>query len=116
MSEWDVTMVIRLWNEMVGTFHQMGYGRLRLACAVVSAGPRPVWFGDVAPVTYFRRNSGAILAIPPLPERICISNAILPNPVPMFSSRRASNAPSGYPWKGFMKSSAEEAAMRWLSE
>jgi hypothetical protein len=104
----------RRWIEMVGVLHRLGYGRLRLACSWENAGPAPVWFGVVAPGTFFRRDHGAILSRHPFPERERAAwEAILPNDAPMFSSRRCGSRPD-HPWPGFLDGSAEQAASRWL--
>ena len=107
----------RRWIEMVGVLHRLGHGRLRLACSWENAGPAPVWFGIVAPGSYFRRDHGAILARhPSFPERTREDwNAVAPNDVPMFSSRRCGSVPN-YPWAGFLTGSAEDAADRWLQK
>jgi hypothetical protein len=104
----------RRWIEMVGALHRLGYGRLRLACSWENAGPAPVWFGDIAPGIYFRRDHGAIFARHPFPEKVdAAMAAILPNAAPMFSSRRC--ARPLHPWPGFMGGPLEETATRWLS-
>ena len=100
----------RRWIEMVGELHQLGYGRLRLASSWENAGPAPVWFGDIAPGIYFRRDHGAILACHPWRNNV---ETLLPNDLPMFSSRRA--ARPDYPWEGFMDGSINVLAEQWLS-
>src|SRR3954471_12720603 len=103
----------RRWIEMVGALHRLGYGRLRLACSWENAGPAPVWFGDVAPGSYFRPDHGAILARHPFPEKVRAAwEAVLPNDAPMFSSRRCGSRPD-HPWPGFLNGTAEAAAGRW---
>ncbi len=104
--------LVRRWIEMVGVLHKMGHGQLRLACGWANAGPGPVWFGDVAPTTYFRRDNGALLAKDPRPGRVQVS--LLPNAIPMFTSRRAASTGS-HPWPGFRDGTAEDAAVYWLS-
>jgi len=59
----------RRWIEMVGVLHRLGHGTLRLACSWENAGQAPVWFGVVAPGSYFRRDHRAILARHPFPEK-----------------------------------------------
>jgi hypothetical protein len=104
----------RRWIEMVGVLHRLGYGRLRLACSIVNAGPAPVWFGDIAPGSYFRRDHGAMLARDPFPEKVRAAwEAMRPNDMPMFSSRRCGSGPD-YPWPGYLDGSAETAAGRWV--
>jgi hypothetical protein len=104
---------IRRWIEMVGILHRLGYGRLRLACYWENAGPAPVWFGIVAAGSYFRGDHGAILARHPFPEREKAAREnLLPNDVPMISSRRCLMRRS-YPWPGYQRGTAEAAAIRW---
>ncbi len=104
----------RRWIEMVGALHRLGHGRLRLACSWENAGPAPVWFGVVAPGSYFRRDHGAILSRHPFPEKERAAwEATLPNDAPMFSSRRCGSRPD-HPWPGFLDGSAEAAAARWV--
>jgi hypothetical protein len=99
---------------MVGALHRLGNGQLRLACLWENAGPAPVWFGEVAPGFYFRRNHGAILAGYPFPEKVQPAfAAMLFNDAPMFSSRRCGSR-SDHPWPGFLDGSAEMAAARWV--
>jgi hypothetical protein len=98
---------------MVGALHRLGYGRLRLACPVVNAGPAPVWFGVVAPGSYFRPDHGALLARHPFPERERAAwETGRPNDAPMFSERRCGRP--DHPWPGFQDGSAEAAAGRWV--
>jgi hypothetical protein len=98
---------------MVGALHSQGYGRLRLACSLENAGPSPVWFGDVAPGSYFRGDHGAILARNPIPEKEkAARKSDNPNDLPMFTERRCSQP--DYPWPGFLEGSAEAAASRWV--
>jgi hypothetical protein len=109
--------------ELVGALHRKGYGRLRLACSWENAGPAPVWFGDIVPVTYIRPEHGARLAdwrtVPYLCERMHryleaertgIGN---PNDLPMFTSRRFGHP--GYPWPNFRQQTLEQCAEDWLS-
>lgn len=104
----------RRWIEMVGVLHRLGYGRLRLACSWENAGPAPVWFGVVAPGSYFHREHGAILARPPfLEEGRAAREAIRPDDAPMFSSRQCGSRPD-HPWRGFLGESAKAAAARWV--
>jgi hypothetical protein len=99
--------------EMVAVLHGLGYGKLRLACHWENAGPAPVWFGWIAPVRYFRRDHGALLALNPLPEKAALARRTKnPNDEPMFTSRRFS-APE-YPWPGFLRATLEQAAIDWL--
>jgi hypothetical protein len=106
----------RKWIELVGVLHRLGYGRLRLACSWENAGPAPVWFGDIAPVTYFRADHGAILARHPFPEKVAAAwRNILPNDAPMFSSRRCGSMFPNHPWAGFGLEPVEKAAERWLA-
>ena len=92
----------------------MEYGRLRLSCFWENAGPAPVWFGDIAPVSYFRPDHGALLARHPFPEKVeAAYQAVMPNDAPMFSSRRA-NYPD-HPWDGFLCETLEESAATWVS-
>jgi hypothetical protein len=103
----------RRWTEMVGILHRLGYGTLRLACSWENAGPAPVWFGVVAPGSYFRRDHGAILARHPFPEKERIAwESMLPNNAPMFSDRRCGS--KNHPWEGFLDESSEAAAARWV--
>src|SRR4051794_33898369 len=89
----------RRWIELVGALHRMGYGLLRLACSWEHAGPAPVWFGDIAPASYFRCDHGAILRRQPFPERWEAAwRNITPNDAPMFSCRRFGNRFREYPW------------------
>ena len=110
-------IMTRRWIEMVGVLHRLGYGLLRLGCSWENAGPAPVWFGFVAPGSYFLRDHGAILARHPLfPERTRGDwDPFAPNDIPMFSSRRCGRGPD-YPWTGYLKGSAENAANRWLEK
>lgn len=104
---------VRRAMELVGVLHRRGYGRLRLSCHLENAGPAPVWFGDIAPVTYFRRDHGAILARHPFPDKVEeAERRITPNDWPMFSERRL--ARPDYPWPGYHRQTAEEAAESWL--
>jgi hypothetical protein len=104
----------RRWIEMVGVLHRLGYGRLRLDCSWQNAGPAPVWFGVVAPGSYFRRDHGAILARHPFPEKVQAAAAAMAfNDAPMFSSRRCGSR-WDHPWPGFLEGSAEAAAARWV--
>lgn len=103
----------RRWIEMIGVLHRLGYGRLRLACSWENAGPAPVWFGVVAPGSYFRRDNGAILARHPFPEKVRGAwEAIMPNDAPMFSSRRCGRP--DYPCPGYLQGTSEAAAERWV--
>lgn len=105
----------RWWIEMVGVLHRLGFGRLRLACSWENAGPAPVWFGVVAPGSYFRSDHGAILARHPFPEKERVAwESILPNDAPMFSSRRCGSQPNCHPWPGYLDGSPDAAAAHWL--
>jgi hypothetical protein len=112
-SDPDRINPVRRWIEMVGALHRFGYGRLRLACSVQNAGPAPVWWGDVAPGSYFRRDHGAMLARHPFSEKVRVAwEQLRFNDAPMFSSRRCRQP--GYPWSGFHDGSVEMAARRWV--
>lgn len=104
----------RGWMVMVGALHRAGYGRLRLACRWENAGPAPVWFGDVLPVTYFSTEHGAVLVWNPesAGRSTGPANAAYPNAVPMFSSRRC--VTRDYPWPDFAAQTPDEAAAEWV--
>jgi hypothetical protein len=104
----------RGWMEVVGALHRAGYGRLRLACSWENAGPAPVWFGDVLPVAHFSTEHGAVLVTNPEAERRADepTNALMPNALPMFSSRRCRTP--DYPWPGFAAQTPDEAAAEWV--
>jgi hypothetical protein len=73
-----------------------------------------VWFGIVAPGSYFREDHGAILARHPFPEKEkAARESGMRNDVPTFSSRRCGSRPD-HPWPGFLEGTAEQAAGRWL--
>lgn len=91
--------------EMVGGLHRLGYGRIRLACSWVDAGPAPVWFGDIAPVDYFRRDHGALLARTPPPEYDAMGSH--------FRCRWFRQP--DYPWPGFLCAAPEQSAEIWLA-
>jgi|GEM_PF-2271899 hypothetical protein len=104
----------RGWMELVGALHRAGYGRLRLACSWEHAGPAPVWFGDVLSVAYFSTVHGAVLVTNPEAERRSgePTSALMPNALPMFSSRRCRTP--DYPWIGFGAQTPDEAAAEWV--
>lgn len=107
--------------ELVGWLHRRGYGRLRLACSWEHAGPAPVWFGDIAPVSYIRRDHGALLAQEAMalylsardPSHDPQAGVRLLNDQPMFSSRRF-GLPA-YPWPNFLRQAPEQCVEEWLS-
>jgi hypothetical protein len=105
----------RRWIEMVGELHRLGYGRLRLACSWEDAGPAPVWFGEIVPGSYFRKDHGAILARHPFPSEVQQAlRDVNPNAYPMFTSRWCTGP--DYPWPGFISSSITECAEKWVAQ
>ena len=106
---------IRRWIELVGELHRLGYERLRLAPSIEDAGPAPIWFGEIAPVNYFRKDHGAVLAQHPFPLKVQEAlRGANPNAYPMFTSRWC-NGPD-YPWPGFLNAPITECAEQWISK
>ena len=117
-SEFSFTyadLCVRRWIEMVGVLHSMGFGRLRLACRWENAGPSPVWWGDIAPGSYFRSNHGSILARSPhCDEEQAVTKPLKQNDLPMLSSRRCKPNRRDYPWPDYDKGSVADAACGWV--
>ncbi len=100
--------------EMLAALHRAGYGRLRLSAFWANAGPAPVWFGDIAPVTLFRADHGGVLTRYPIRKVDPHLGAEAPNELPMLSSRRCRAWPGDHPWPEYLSATPEVAAARWL--
>jgi hypothetical protein len=100
----------RLWLELLGALHSLGYGRLRVECGWENAGPAPVWQAFIAPKACFRCDHGGMIAWSSLTVRQRFEKL----EESMFSSRRCRNPAGDHPWSGFLRASSMDSAAVWI--